>query len=201
MKRVLLTVLVVGLLASQASAGLYVLDRDTAGLFTQQNTPNTANQLYLSIDNPGSSTSAQNFNVDPINWTEYGATMKYAVGFVGNLAATQVMKIGLVGDMPKNDGSFDTFEMAVANDDNNDPWNVALYVNGTVGSFTTIAPGGTAYLSLNFTGPVSSFGFEVDDPATSGSDNFHISVVPIPAAFLLGILGLGAAGIRLRKFA
>jgi hypothetical protein len=35
----------------------------------------------------------------------------------------------------------------------------------------------------------------------TGIDNVQIGVVPVPAAVLLGMLGLGAAGLKLRKFA
>ena len=35
----------------------------------------------------------------------------------------------------------------------------------------------------------------------SNPDAFHFSVVPVPAAVLLGILGLSVAGIKLRKHA
>jgi hypothetical protein len=206
MKRVLLTVLVVGLLATQASASMYLLTADEARDFTQQNTPNTANQLYLSIDSPGTAGITPNYTIDPTVWFEYGQSMKYAVGFVGNLSAAQIIKIGLDADLPGNDGTtMNTFGINVANDDNNDPWGVRLYLEGvayTVPSFATVAPGSATFLTLNFTpGTVTSFGFELDYPAAHGSDNFHISVVPVPAAFILGMLGLSAAGIRLRRFA
>jgi hypothetical protein len=206
MKRILLTVLLVGLLAGQASAGMYTLDRDTAKLFTQQNTPNAANQLYLSIDWPGTSGSTINYSIDPSVYDEYGEPMDFAVGFVGNLSSTQIMKIGMLGDLPGNDGtSVDSFGVFVANDDNNDPWGVRLYLNGVsyaVPSFTTLAPGAHEFVTVSFTpGTVTAFGFEVDYPAGTGSDNFHLSVVPIPAALILGLLGMGVAGLKLRRFA
>jgi hypothetical protein len=206
MKRILLLTLAVGLFAGQASAAMYELDMATAKLFTQQNAPNAANQLYLSIDADGSYGSTINYSIDSGVYNEYGGIMRGEVGFVGNLAASQLMQIGLVGDLPGNDGSnLDSFEMLVANDDNNDPWGVRLYLNGvsyTPSSFTTITPGNATLLSVSFTpGTVTGFGFEVDYPALSGSDNFHLSVVPVPGAVLLGFLGLGAAGLRLRRFA
>jgi len=84
MKRILLTVLVVGLLAGQASAGMYTIDRDTAKLFTQQNAPSPSNQLFLSIDNPGTAGSTINWTIDLPTWFEYGGPMTYAVGFVAS---------------------------------------------------------------------------------------------------------------------
>lgn len=206
MKRVLLTVLVVGLLATQASASMYTLDRTTAKTFTQQNPViGGLNELYLSIDRPGTLGSTINYQANG-SWTQYGAPMTYDVGFVGSLGFNEIMQIGKDGDLPGNDGvSMDSFGVAIANDDNNDNWGVRLYMVGvsyTVPSFTTLAPGSGTFLSLNFTpGTVTEFGFEVDYPATTGSDQFHISVVPIPAALILGLLGMGAAGLRLRRFA
>ncbi len=46
-----------------------------------------------------------------------------------------------------------------------------------------------------------------DDQTGSGSDRdfndsvIEIRAIPVPAAVLLGILGLGVAGLKLRKFA
>ena len=40
-----------------------------------------------------------------------------------------------------------------------------------------------------------------DDDGGTGTDSLLVTVVPVPDAVLLGILGLGAAGIKLRKFA
>jgi hypothetical protein len=49
-------------------------------------------------------------------------------------------------------------------------------------------------------------GFMVADPTTLSGDGMHIAVpdtykVPVPGAVLLGILGLGVVGLKLRKYA
>jgi len=200
MNRVLLTVLVVGLLAAQASAGMYRLDKPTAQQFTQMNTPDvTRNQLFLVIDKPGTLGSHIDWQYNS-SWNKYGPPMELEVGFLGQLADTDVMMIGKAGNL---DG-YDSIGVNVANDDD-DWWAVRLYLEGatyTPPALTNLDPGETAFLTLSgWTGDVTEFGFEINYMGTRGSDNFHISVVPVPAAVLLGMLGLGAAGIRLRKFA
>jgi hypothetical protein len=58
-------------------------------------------------------------------------------------------------------------------------------------------------------GTISNIGFRIQGNNMGGgdlsdpsySDDFHTSVVPVPGAVLLGFLGLGAAGLKLRRFA
>lgn len=207
MKRVLLTVLVVGLLATQASASMYTLDRNTADTFRQLGSDGVHNELYLVINNPGLAAGDIVWQVAGDDSTNYGADMQLAVGFVGNLSSTKVMTLGVAGDLPGNDGtSVNSFGAHFANDDNNDAWAVSLYVKEGLTSFAspfkTLSPGTVQFVSLEFTpGTVTEFGFQVDYAASTGSDDFHISVVPVPAALILGLLGMGAAGLKLRRFA
>jgi len=65
--------------------------------------------------------------------------------------------------------------------------------------------------SYDFTAPISdwtSVHLMFEDFSGSGGvagdayfDNIRLSVVPVPGAVLLGVLGLGAVGLRLRKYA
>lgn len=204
MKKVMLLVavgLVLGVGLTSAQADLYRLDLATARSFVQQNAPNPfTNQLFLSIDAPGEAGSHINWQVNG-DWTEYGSDsgdMQLEVGFVGQLQRGQVMQIGTTGALP---GSYSSFGMYLANDDD-DEWLVRPYLTGatyTVPEYTELADGQTVFVSLSdISGTVTGYGFEVI--GTRGSDNFHISAVPIPGAALLGLLGLTAAGVKLRRF-
>ena len=88
------------------------------------------------------------------------------------------------------------------------------YVIGTTeynsGDFVPLAGGASTYLTILGeveTDDIDEYGFRVmglmtgQDGNPSQGDAFHVSVVPVPGAILLGLLGLGAAGIKLRKFA
>jgi hypothetical protein len=56
---------------------------------------------------------------------------------------------------------------------------------------------------LTFSGPVSLLVFSDSGEHDVGIDNLQVNTaaVPVPAAALLGLLGLGAAGVKLRRFA
>jgi len=126
-------------------------------------------------------------------------------------------------------GTYNGFELSVANDDL-DLWIYRAYVTKTddgvpdglanglpttltmYSSFTSaLSNGQTANLIvstpvLDYSTDVTGIGFEIRwaTANNSNSDFFNTSVVtpvPVPAAFLLGLLGIGAAGIKLRKFA
>jgi len=108
--------------------------------------------------------------------------------------------------------------MSYFQNDNDDIWEVQLfYVHTTSGEYasawTSLAgDGGSAYLSTGGPGTgldlddISDIGFRIRGDMLNGDypssgDAFHISLVPVPGAVLLGLLGLGAAGWKLRKFA
>jgi hypothetical protein len=90
------------------------------------------------------------------------------------------------------------------------PWNVSaglsqgnFYLDTSPGNDDEIA---VADLANTMLGNLSAAGLPFDrytavsnGPGTKNWQDFV--VVPVPAAFLLGMLGLGAAGLKLRKFA
>jgi len=216
MKRFLLFTLVIGLFAVQANAGMWELDAPTARLFTQLSTISTSQELQLVIDNPGTLGSttyyevAGEFGADGVIGTNdgvYGETMQLAVGFAGSIddsLGNQVMWIGkaLAGEFAAGD----TLRIIIAND-NDDTYRYAAWYS--TDNLASIEQGTSLDLIADTMGSVSvttasgvdHFGFTIDLLGPSTSDDFHTSVVPVPGAVLLGILGLGVAGWKLRKFA
>jgi hypothetical protein len=49
--------------------------------------------------------------------------------------------------------------------------------------------------------PVTTLTFSGSATSSVGIDNLQVEAVPLPGAILLGMLGLGAAGVKLRRFA
>ncbi len=209
MKGKLIIVLFVAVfcISSSALGDMYELDYSTATQFRQINLPpSSSNELLLVIDAPGTLGSTVHWAVNP-DYDKYGPDMQLEVGFVGQLIDDQLMTIGLTGSLPAppEGVSYDQFGAYFANDDDDD-WEVSIYVTtdeDTYASvFTGIDPGSQTFLSTPiFSGNVLEFGFEVNYAGGLGSDHFHISVVPVPGAVLLGMLGLAVAGIKLRKLA
>jgi hypothetical protein len=194
----LLSALVAILLAGQASAGMYTLDKSTALQFTHI-AVSTGDEGHLLIG-PTTSTST------------YGGPMKGAVGWIGSLMDQSGDKYATMtistGSNLSYIESYEGFQAFIANDDD-DPWAVQLFVQTASGKsssgFATLASDGSTFLTLNTAfdfDDVTDFGFEVRGDFSSGSpsnpDCFKISAVPVPSAVLLGILGLLAAGVKLR---
>ena len=46
-----------------------------------------------------------------------------------------------------------------------------------------------------------NFGWYSNEDVIAEGDDIYATITPVPGAFLLGVLGLGAAGIKLRKYA
>jgi len=215
MKRILLLSVMVGLSAAQASADLYTMDATTAAdmrLITV-GAGDLGTLTYVGY-NPGG-TGDWVFGPQ----TEYGAgagNMTYAVGFTGNLYdndASRYATLALGLTDPGLSGTYDGFELPIANDDD-DVWNYRAYVT-TVGGTTYspwtvgVVPGSNqnllvSTLGLDY-GTVTGIGFELQwdrllNEGASG-DDYNVSVVPVPAALLLGLFGLGTAGLKLRRLA
>jgi hypothetical protein len=155
--------------------------------------------------------------------------MSGQVGFEGGLTGdiavppyggTGEMQISYGGSPGLSGGLYDGISCYFQND-NNSKWSYQLfYLIGGVeynsGAFVEVNPlGGSTSLSTGAPqggldlGTITNIGFRIQgnnmgsgDPRyPSYSDDFHTSLVPVPGAVLLGFLGLGAAGLKLRRFA
>mgnify|MGYP001608476392 FL=1 len=205
--------MVLGLFAGPASAAMYTLTEayaltlddvaysDTGGLnFMPSSSPTTDNTIYNG-----------------------GGPMQEEVGFFGSLDdiggdGYAWVKLGDPGaDLDLDLSAYTDYLLYVANDDQ-DKWDVRLHLTagGTeyTSAWTELAPVSDYSLTLDLTGlsgltDVDDIGFYIRGhligPGTAGypsdPDAYHISVVPVPAAVILGVLGLGVAGWKLRKYA
>ena len=206
MKRVRLLVLAVGLLAGQAFADMYVLDSGTAMQF---------NTWGVSAGDIGDKILGPTTN--PVT---YGGPMQGSVGWAGWLMDTTgdhyaTMTISASGNLGRT-ASYDGFQAFFANDDD-DPWDVQLFVQKktsaggerTGSGWTSLARGASTFITWNTAfdfDDVADFGLDVrghflPGGSPSNPDAFKISAVPVPGAVLLGVLGLAAAGVKLRRFA
>jgi len=121
MKRILLTTLVVGLLAGQASAAMYELDAPTALTFTRQ---------------AGSAGDITTLDLVTDDITVYNIPMELQVGYQGRLEdglgstdRTAWIKIGTTG---LSLSGYDGFTTVLANDDNS-RYYYQLYAVDSVG--------------------------------------------------------------------
>ena len=222
MKRILLFTLVIGLFAVQADAAMYYeLDKSTALGF----------KTYMNISGPPDTTGSLSIYDGPSNkvfgpgGALYGAAdMSGEVGFVASfenfdLTPWVEAKISYTGDPGLTGLNYDGVTAYFQND-NNSRWYVQLFykeLGAAVETTSSYVPldgyGGSAYLTAAKPGGgldlsnITDIGFYVKaymdgvPPNPSSPDAFHVSVVPVPAAVLLGILGLGVAGLKLRKYA
>jgi hypothetical protein len=213
MKRVLLLVLLVGLFAGQASAAMYMIDPATSQTFGQVATsgdsiffplPSPGSTLYVALDGilPKPDGSVL-FKGDLMDGSDPDSTGWVLIG--GNVSVTN-----------------SSFGVGLRNDDNS-TWSfyAAVHVVGEgattyhYGSGLDLAPhqNGLATVTFGTDVTVDQVGFYVQgfwppDPKAPGGvnqpsnpDDFNVSVVPVPGALLIGLLGLSAAGIKLRRFA
>ena len=133
------------------------------------------------------------------------------------------------GNMGSDFSAYDTYELYVHNPNSSGPWFMAnIYTNDgwtdlsepdtfTENGWTWVAPGATEKFTIDLTAlayqnHVSNIGVKIGANVT-GDESWNSAMgpnvafdvdlepVPVPGAVLLGILGLSAAGIKLRKFA
>ncbi len=212
--------------AAPASASLFTLNHDAAMLLDEISVSSSTTGPLLVTDvvdtyqlgGPmqgyvGFSTGLYAVGPGPDYWAEMTIG-----GDTGNVIAA-ALDLGIA----TNDLSgFGGYELFLAND-NDDIWSVQLYIETTPlgGGLPTVTLSGwtelishqNTELAINFTGlsdldNVTDIGFMVgtkfisaiDDTYPSSPDFFHVSVVPVPAAVILGVIGLGVAGWKLRKF-
>lgn len=221
MKRFLLYTLVIGLFAVQANAALWVLDEPTALTFTSF----TMNQGTVTLDTLSMYDSPTNkvFGPGP---AVYG-TMSGQVGFAatvtgddpdGDLIGYAEMEIynpaPALSDATLYDGITAYFE----NDDQSH-WAFQLFYEIDSVEYASDWGHLDPHLSMNLTtgapvgglnlGDIDLIGFRVLGHEMGGpnlfepslTDTFHVSVVPVPAGVILGVLGLGVVGWKLRRFA
>jgi hypothetical protein len=195
MKRILLAVLVVGVLAGQAFGGMYVLDQPTALTFGL-------------LSNSDSGAFPAMGTLDAKTPTLTGVDFIGQLGDGSDLDQTANVELGKDGLSLAGYTGFTT--TLVNNDD--DPWTVQLFAQGD-----TLVKSGTQFLNsgqsvtlaVATTGTITKIGFSVtglftgilgDSPSNPDFYSIETAQVPVPGAVLLGFLGLGAAGIKLRRF-
>jgi len=206
-KRILLLVAVACLFAAQASADPYELDLNTALTFRQINTSSTAH--LQGVFDLTVSPVTQVYTPTLFPATAYEEPFLGDVGFVGWLSGDGAsMRLGVENS---DIGNYTGFRTYVGND-NQSIWHVRAFANSDVsGDWVALRPGQGAWLDVTFSDEVAltTFGFDVmlaTDPTDtypsdypSVQDTFHVSAVPVPGAVLLGLLGMGAAGLKLRR--
>ncbi len=224
MKRIVLFTLVIGLFAVQADADMWQVDRDTALLLTNykvdpSSSPDTVGSLNI-YDGYHSDYGPMSGLVGFEGGKQYDkATLDYEI---------TAMVFGDVTSLSLSGTGYDGITSYFQNDNDN-YYSVQLLFNigGSIGStgflsggntyissYHELAPsGGTAWPTVDYANLdlsdidyigfrvlAENVGLQVDDYPSQG-DSFHISMVPVPGAVILGILGLGVVGIKLRKYA
>lgn len=191
MRNVILSILLVCLLAGPVSAALFTLGES---------------QL-LSFDSPVYMDGFVEFDGATTDPVEYEMDMLGDVGLMGFVKRGYSMTVGATAEeLGLTGGSYDGYQLFVAND-NDDPWQVTLYVDGLESlASVNLLPGESGTLAWNFgeelTLAENTFIGLTLQSGISRTDYFHMSVsaVPVPAAVVIGMLGLGVAGLKLRKF-
>lgn len=223
MKRFLFIILLIGLFTVQADAYLFELTKD----FALQLTEYALDPTTSTSDLIGTLTIYDGYDADygPMSGLVgfEGGVLRDQDGSsatdfdVTAMVFGDISGLGLTGS---SDGISSYFE-----NDNDNLYSVQLfYVDGSISSGGVITGseynsswvelagyGGSAILTVDNVGmdlsTMDYLGFRVLAEINKGTgyptqgDSFHISMTPIPTAVILGILGLGVVGIKLRKYA
>ncbi|UCD30437.1 MAG: hypothetical protein JSV03_08215 [Planctomycetota bacterium] len=203
-----------------ASAAMYTLSQSYAL---------TLDDIYYSDDGYMSSNSPTTSNlIYNNNGPMQGIVGFYGtlddIDIDGNALA--LVKLGAGYDLGLNLGGsgYTDYTLFVAND-NQSIWDVRLFITigGTeyTSDWVSLSAHDSTNLTLNFAGKgitdamladVEDIGFYIQgdlkyvegvyDDYPTDPDGYHISIlVPTPTAVILGILGLGVVGVKLRKYA
>ena len=230
MKKLIVLGVVVGVLltvSTVSNAEMYEMDVATAinmRMLSASDSDDYSSLEYVGY-NPGAGIDRV-YGVMP----QYGDNMVYSVGFAGTIyagvsgeAGEADLTIGLYNASGLGiSGEYDAFLLPLSND-NDDTWSYQAFVTYNLGQGEVTVTSGDFVDLVHDTGTslvVSTLGLDyskvvgigytikwlnANNPDGRGGyrtgDVFHTSVVPVPGAILLGLLGIGSAGLRLRKYA
>ena len=147
-----------------------------------------------------------------IGWTDQGGNFSLSMT-ITNLTATSAIGAGsfaitdITGDVISGNlagtwarvGASNDFQGAISNvlfADNNSDGNFDGHLGSASMSYSQAIPWRGSIIQLSTTG-----GWFTAGAYATEAGSVDASVVPVPGAVLLGILGLGAVGVKLRKFA
>ncbi len=210
MKRFLLFLMVVGLLAGQACAATFSLDGGEL-----------MSLKLLEFENYGVLMDGPTTDISYAGANPMIGDVGYAVLLgdrdVSDADTTAWAKWGYAPSISTNLTGYSEYRLLVANDDNSD-WYAQLHLSTLSAGETKsdkmiLAPGDSAVLSIALAGisglnDVTNMGFYMgsdfmgvggEDPSRRDVSHMSVAHAPIPGAVILGLLGMGVACLKLRK--